>query len=73
MPARPEGWSLSKAAINGAAIGPFIVLLNLYFGGQLAKVGIVDLAMMMLGGVLGGAFLFVAIALLVRFIARRAS
>jgi hypothetical protein len=71
MAASPPPWSLSKAAVNGAVIGPFIILLNAYFGGQLATVGIADLAMMMLGGACGGAFLFLAIALVARFIARQ--
>jgi hypothetical protein len=72
MPARPQGWDLTKAAINGAVIGPFVILFNIYFGGQLATTGVASLAMMMLGGALGGAFLFVAVALVVRFLGRRA-
>ena len=68
MPANPAGWSLSKAAMNGAAIGPLVIFLNVYFQGQLVIVGIVNLAMMMLGGVLGGAFLFLSIALFMRFL-----
>ena len=72
MAATPRGWSLSRAAINGAVIGPLIILLNIYFQGQLATTGIANLVVMMLGGVLGGAFLFVAVALVVRFLARRA-
>ena len=71
MATTPRGWSLSRAAINGAVIGPLIIVLNVYFGGQLETTGIANLAVMMLGGVLGGAFLFVAVALVVRFLARR--
>lgn len=72
MPAKRPGWGLTQAAINGAVVGPVIILLNAYFQGQLATIGIVDLSMMMLGAAFGGAILFLGIALLVRFLARRA-
>ena len=73
MPARPPGWSLSKAAANGAAVGPLVILMNLYFQGSLAGTPIADLAMMLVGGAGGGAVLFLGIALFIRFLNRQAS
>ena len=71
--ARPLGWSLSKAASNGAVVGPIITLMNLYFQGSLAGTPIADLVTMLVGGAAGGAFLFVGIALFVRFLNRQAN
>ena len=70
--ARSSRFNISKAAWNGAVVGPFIILLNLYFDGQLAKLGFAEIMMTVLGGVLGGAFLFVTIACLARFAGGRA-
>lgn len=70
--ARSASWSLTKAAISGAIVGPLILLMNLYFQGHLATTAIVDLAMMLVGGAGGGAVLFLAIALFLRFLNRRA-
>ena len=69
---KPGQWSLSKALANGAVVGPVVIFLNVYFGGQLPTIGFANLAMMMLGGLFGGAFLFLAIALFARFLGRSA-
>lgn len=71
MAAPFPAWSLSKAALNGAVVGPFIILLNLYFQGHLATTPVLDIVMMLLGGAAGGAMLFLAIALFARSLARR--
>jgi hypothetical protein len=71
--ARPLGWSLSKAALNGAVVGPIVILMNLHFQGSLAGTPIADLVMMLVGGAAGGAFLFLGIALFVRVLNRQAS
>jgi hypothetical protein len=73
MPASSAAWSLAKAAANGAAVGPLVILMNLYFQGLLATTPIADLAMMLVGGAGGGAVLFLAIALFIRFLNRRAT
>ena len=73
MPANSTAWSLTKAALNGAVVGPLVLLMNLYFQGRLATTPIADLAMMLVGGAGGGAVLFLAIALFVRFLNRQAS
>jgi hypothetical protein len=67
------GWSLTKAALNGAIVGPVIILMNLYFQGNLATTPVPAVAMMLVGGAGGGAFLFLAIALFVRFLNRQAN
>ena len=72
MPANPMGWSLTKALSSGAIVGPAILLMNLYFQGRLATTPIPDLVTMLVGGAAGGAMLFVAIALFIRFINRQA-
>jgi hypothetical protein len=72
-PASSAAWSLAKAAASGAAVGPLITLMNLHFQGHLATTPIADLAMILVGGAGGGAFLFLGIALFVRFLNRQAS
>jgi hypothetical protein len=62
MPAMRSKWSLKHAAINGAVAGAAVLLINLYFQGQLLTTGIPAVAMMMLGGALGGAVLFLFVA-----------
>jgi hypothetical protein len=46
--------------------------MNLYFQGRLTTTAPADLAMMLVGGAGGGAVLFLAIALFVRFLSRQA-
>ena len=70
MPARPARWSVKHAAINGAVAGALMVLINLYFQGQLMAAGIASIAMMIAGGALGGAILFLLVALVGNFITR---
>jgi hypothetical protein len=45
--------------------------MNLYFQGRLATTAILDVAMMLVGGAGGGAVLFLAIALFLRFLNRQ--
>jgi len=59
---------LLQAMRNGALIGALMLLINLYFQGELARVGIAGGALMLLGGAAGGAVLFLVIALLVNVI-----
>ena len=72
MPANPIGWNLTKALLSGATVGPVILLMNLYFQGRLTATPILDLVTMLVGGAAGGAMLFVAIALFIRFLNRQA-
>ena len=64
-------WNLVYAAINGAVVGLLILLLNLYFQGRLLTTPVAELATMLIGGAGGGAVLFLAIALLGRFLNRQ--
>jgi len=72
VPANNTAWSLAQAAINGAIVGPIILLMNLYFQDRLATTPVADTVIMLVGGAAGGAFLFLAIALFVRFLNRQA-
>ncbi len=72
MPAKSTAWSLTQAALNGAVVGPLVLLMNLYFQERLTTTAPADLAMMLVGGAGGGAVLFLAIALFVRFLSRQA-
>jgi hypothetical protein len=71
-PAESARWSLQKAAINGAVVGPLVLLMNLYFQERLLATPVADLVMMLVGGAAGGAVLFLGIALFVRFLSRQA-
>ena len=71
MADRGDRWSLTQAALNGALVGPAIILMNLYFQGQLAATPVLDIVTMLLGGAGGGAILFLAIALFARSLTRR--
>ena len=73
MPANTIGWSLTKALLSGAIVGPIILLMNLYFQGRLVTTPVSDLVTMLVGGAAGGAILFLGIALFVRFLNRQAS
>ena len=73
MAQRASAWNLTHAAINGAVVGPIVLLMNLYFQGRLLATPVPDLVVMLVGGAAGGAILFLAIALFVRFLNRRAS
>ena len=55
--------SLRKAALSGAVVGVVLPALNVSLEGELAATGIAGLALMGIGGALGGAVLFVFIAL----------
>ena len=55
--------SLKKAAGNGAVVGAVLPLITLLLEGGWAAIGIGSAGMMMAGGALGGAVLFVFIAL----------
>jgi hypothetical protein len=61
---------LARAAGGGALVGALVPLVNVYFQGQLAAVGLANLATMMVGGAVGGAILFTGIALVVRLLSR---
>ena len=55
--------SLKKAAGSGAVVGALLPLVNLLLEGGWAAIGIGGAGMLMAGGALGGAVLFVFIAL----------
>jgi len=59
------------AALNGAVVGPVVIVFNLYFQGHLATTPVLDIVMMLLGGAGGGAILFLAIAFFARSLTRR--
>lgn len=62
MPAMRPRWSLKYAAISGAVAGAAMLVINLYFQGQLLTAGVAAIVMMILGGALGGAVLFLFVA-----------
>jgi hypothetical protein len=63
-------WSLMRAAIGGAMIGAAILLMNVFLQGQFAASGITAVLMMMLGAAIGGAVLFLFIAIVANMLAR---
>jgi hypothetical protein len=71
MAGERQGISLGQAALNGAAIGPVMILVNAYFSGQLATLDAGQILWMMMGGAAGGAFLFVGVISFARFLRRR--
>ena len=54
--------SLTRAAISGAIVGTLVILLSVFLTKELAAAGITDIALMILGGALGGAVLFVFVS-----------
>jgi len=63
-------WSLMRAAIGGAMIGAAILLINVFLQGQFVASGITAVLMMTLGAALGGAVLFLFIALVANMLTR---
>jgi hypothetical protein len=63
-------WSLMRAAIGGAMIGAAILLMNVFLQGQFAANGITAVLMMMLGAAIGGAVLFLFIAIVANMLVR---
>lgn len=62
MAAEASKFSLKKAAFAGAVVGAVVPLLNT-LQGEFAGAGTGSIALMMIGGALGGTVLFVFIAL----------
>jgi len=62
--------SLLRAAMGGAIVGAAILLLNVLLQDQFAAAGITAVALMVLGGALGGAVLFTFIAIVANLLSR---
>ena len=61
---------LLKAAGGGALVGTIVIVLNIVLQGQLVPAGITAVALMTLGGALGGAVLFMFIAIVASLLSR---
>jgi hypothetical protein len=61
---------LVRAAGGGALVGAVVLVLNVVLQGQLAAAGVGAVALMMIGGALGGAVLFMFIAIVTSLLSR---
>ena len=57
-----QKWSLRRAAMGGAIVGAVAIVLNVFLTPELAAAGFLAVALMTLGGALGGAVLFVFVS-----------